>query len=110
MLDAGGGEDVELQVAQEVVVYCGQGEGEVDDGVDDGLDEEGGVAGFAEDGAGGAETGDDGALYVVGGGFEEGNDGVVVAEEDGDLFGGDGHVVLREGGVALHEVGAGFVA
>lgn len=110
LLDAGGGQDVELQVAQDVVVHGRQGNGQVDDGVDDGLHEKRGVAGLAEDGARVAQARDNGALDVAGGDLEEGDDCVVGREEDGDLLGGNGETEGREDGVCFHVVGAGLVA
>lgn len=85
--DARGREDIELYVAEDVSVHRCQGDGEIDDGIDDGLHEEGGIARFAEDGAWCGETGDDWALNVFCGGLKEGYHGIVVGEEDGDLFG-----------------------
>lgn len=110
LLDARRGDDVELQIAQNVRVGGGERDGEVDDGVNDGLDEQRGVARVADNGARGGQAGEDGPLDVGGGGLEEGDDGIVRGEEQGDLLGGDGHAVGREGGVRLHELGARLVA
>lgn len=110
LLDARGGQDVELQIAQDVIVHSRERDGQVDDGIDDGLHDERGVARLAQDGARVAETRDDGALNVAGGDLEEGDDGVVGREEDGHLLSGDGEVEGREDGICFHVVGARLVA
>lgn len=73
VFDGGFGEHGEFEIADYILVGNGYGHGEVDDGVDKGLDKERGVAGAPEGRVFGIQAVQDGDFEVVGGGLEKGD-------------------------------------
>ena len=94
-------EDVEFELAHGVFVGGDDGDGEIDDGVDDGLHDHAAVLAAAQDRVFGAESLEDHVFDFVGGMLEEGDYGVVGQEEDADLLDADGEALGGEGGVLL---------